>query len=194
MTNSGELAYEPVVGFQSEKAAQIAAFFVSAAGGQIDKLKLAKLQYLAERDFMGRYNRPMTYDELYSLPHGPICSSALNGVDGKLNNRPEWARVASHGRQDIHGDRNVGRDALDLLSDAEFDVLQTVWGRFGSMTASELRAYTHDPRNCPEYTEVKGRRLPITYRDVFVAVGAAEPDHLAARVEEFRRLELAFKG
>jgi uncharacterized phage-associated protein len=187
-----ELAYEPIAGFQSEKAAQIAAFFVSMAGGRIDKLKLAKLQYLAEREHLAVHALPMVYDELYSLPHGPICSSSLNGAEGKLGARDEWKSIASSGKQDIHGRPNVVRDDLDHVSDAEFDVLSKIWDRFGTMSASALRAYTHDPNNCPEYTEVEGARLAISYAEVLNALGYQNADQLASDIEAFRRLSLAY--
>lgn len=194
MHNSPDLAYEPVVGFQSRKAAQISAYFVAQSGGRIDKLKLAKLQYLSEREFLARFQRPMLYDELYSLPHGPICSSALNGVEGKLGNREEWEMVKAHGARDIHGPKNIGRNDLDEVSDAEFETVEAVWTMFGGMSAGEIRNYTHDPKNCPEYTEVVGSRVRISYEDVLRALGNPNASELAAQVDEFRRLELTFQA
>lgn len=187
-----ELAYEPVVGFQSAKAAQIAAFFVAMAGGRVDKLKLAKLQYLAEREHLARYALPMVYDELYSLPHGPICSSSLNGAEGKLGASEEWKLVAPSGRKDIHGRAKIARGDLDQVNDAEFEVLERVWDKFGAMTASALRAYTHDKNNCPEYTEVDRARLAISYREILGAVGYQNAEELASDIEAFRRLSLAY--
>src|SRR5215204_5006759 len=72
----------PLVGFRPDKAAQLAAFFAVQSDGMLDKLKLIKLIYMTERKFVGDNHCPMLFDELYSLPHGPICSSTLNGIDG----------------------------------------------------------------------------------------------------------------
>jgi len=194
MPNSPDLAYQPVIGFRSRKAAQISAFFVSLAGGSIDKLKLAKLQYLAEREFLARHLRPMTYDELYSLPHGPICSGALNGAEGKLGGREEWNAIQAHGNQHIHGSHGLGRDDLDEVSDADFDVIMAVWDKFGQMTAGQLRTFTHDPANCPEYTEVAGSRVRISYADVLSALGNPDAGYADEQVEEFRRRDMAFRA
>jgi len=70
--------FDPLNGFQSRKAAQIAASFAIKSGGRIEKLKLIKLIYLSERQFASDHDRPMLYDEFYSLKDGPICSSSLN--------------------------------------------------------------------------------------------------------------------
>jgi uncharacterized phage-associated protein len=75
----------PLVGFKLKKAAQLAAYFSVQSEGLIEKLKLIKLIYLTERRFIANHKHPMLYDELYSLPHGPICSSTLNGIDGVIH-------------------------------------------------------------------------------------------------------------
>jgi uncharacterized phage-associated protein len=192
MTRARDLAYEPVAGFRSRKAAQVSAFFVARSGGRIDKMKIAKLQYLAEREFLGRHARPMLYDELYSLPHGPICSGALNGVEGKLVGREEWGLVAANGRKDVVGADQFDRERADEVSDAEWRVISDVWDKFGHLTAAQLRAYTHNPANCPEYTEVEDARVRITYDEVFRALGFADAEGLARQADELSRLELAF--
>ena len=184
------MAYGPMAGFRSELAAQIAAYFVSQAGGAIEKLALAKLQYLTERAFLARYGRPLVYDELFSLPHGPICSSSLNGIDGKLAD-DAWRRVKAHGRDRVHG-KKVAREELDEVSDAAFEVLERVWGRFGRMSASQLRAFTHDPANCPEYEEVGNRRLPIDYGHLLEVLGVPHAAQAAADIREYRRHEARF--
>lgn len=182
------LAYE-VVGFKTEKAGQVARFFISQSGGRIDKLKLVKLLYLAERENMARYDEPMIYDELYSLPHGPVCSAALNGLDGALAGSTNWDCITTYGRQDVHSAR-VSRDDLDELSNADVRVLEQVWLSFGHMTASQIRNWTHNPANCPEYTEVEASRLPIRHEDVLKALGKQNAESLADQVSEYRRLEV----
>jgi uncharacterized phage-associated protein len=77
--------YAPLVGFESRKAAQISAYFADKEGGSIEKLKLIKLIYLAEREFVKRHGLPMLYDEFFSLKDGPVCSSTLNGINGSID-------------------------------------------------------------------------------------------------------------
>ena len=179
--------YPPIVGFRSRKAAQITAYFGSLAHGTIEKLKLIKLIYLAERECISRHGRPMLFDEFYSLPHGPICSATLNGIDG-LGDEGIWDRYVARNGNIIVPVKKMDRDDLDEVSNVEFNVIMDTWERFGGRTSSQLRNYTHD--NCPEYVEVPiGSRLPISYKDVFEAVGIDDAEEQAEELEEFRRIE-----
>jgi uncharacterized phage-associated protein len=81
-------------GYRPEKAAQAAAFFTEQHNGSIDKLKLIKLLYLTERGSIKERSRPMFYDEFYSLKDGPICSNALNGINGQ-SDAATWHRYVS---------------------------------------------------------------------------------------------------
>lgn len=179
----------PLVGFRSRKAAQICARFAVLNGGIIEKLKLIKLIYLSERQFLGEHLHPMLFDELFSLPHGPICSSTLNGIDGAIHGHIWDDFVARNGNEIVALKKFVRHD-FDEISDAEMDTLDSVWKKFGYMSASQLRNYSHE--HCPEYTETTGR-LPIAYRELLEAVGIPEDD--AERVEreiaELRREESA---
>lgn len=185
----------PLVGFKSRKAAQIAAFFALKSAtpkrGTIEKLKLIKLIYFSEREFLKHHRLPMLFDEFYSLPHGPICSAALNGIDGKLDAGDEdiWGEhIARNGNVVVAMKRFV-REELDEIHRPEVKMLNYVWHRFGDMTASQLRNYSHE--NCPEYTEVTEGRIPISYRDVMIALGftGVAADAVDDNVKNIRRKE-----
>lgn len=161
----------PLVGFRSRKAAQICAFFaVKTTKGIIEKLKLIKLVYFAERRVLADHHRPMLFDELFSLPHGPICSSTLNGIDGAIHGHI-WDDFLARNGNNIVAIKNFGRADLDEISDDETEVLEGVWNELGHMTASQLRNHSHD--KCAEYTETTGR-IPIAYRQVLEALGVSE--------------------
>lgn len=185
--DEGTPAYlAPLVGFQSRKAAQICAYFAGREGGIIDKLKVIKLVYFAERRFLADTHFPMLFDELYSLPHGPICSSTLNGLDGLIH-KDHWELFVKHnGRDKIVAVKAFVRGDLDEISNAEMAALETVWRELGHMSAWDIRNFSHE--SCDEYTEVTSGRVPISYREVLEAVGDEEA---AAQVEneiaEFRR-------
>lgn len=177
MSNRGVIA-----GFQVKKAAQIARWFVCKAGGKMEKLKLVKLFYLAEREYITRHDEPMLYDELYSLEHGPICSSVLDGINGRPSLGSDWQAFDRHGRDLAYGG-SCAREELDHLSDADIRVIEHVWDKFGWMTASQLKNYAQE--NCPEYQAVAaGIRAPIPYSDLYEAIG--HPDPLAASDEVTR--------
>lgn len=177
-------------GYRGKKAAQIAQFFASQEDG-IEKLKLIKLIYLSERAFISEHGHPMLYDELFSLKHGPICSSTLNGIDGQID-RDIWSkRVTLKNNRNIHALSKFNRDNLDEISDGEFSVLQDVWKEFGKMDAIALRDWTH--KNCPEYTEVDGGRIAISYPELFKALGIENSDKLAMQERRSRRAASIFR-
>jgi uncharacterized phage-associated protein len=187
----------PLIGFRSRKAAQMCAFFAlrstfEGRPGMIEKLKLIKLLYLTERHSLTERHAPMLYDELFSLPHGPICSSALNGIDGRIH-QDIWAKYLAHNGNVTVAVRDLSRADFDELSDVEIDYLEKTWKQFGRMTASELRNWSHE--NCQEYTEVGlGNRLAISYSDLLKAVGVESADAIDQEISDFRRAESALLG
>lgn len=177
----------PLVGFRSRKAAQLCAHFAVENGGMIERLKLIKLLYFAERKFLSENHHPMLFDEYYSLEHGPICSSALNGINGIIHGEIWDDYIARNGNV-VVAMRKFSRDELDEVSDAEFSVVTKIWKRFGGMTASQLRNYSHN--HCPEYKETTGR-IPISYKQILEAVGEEDADVLANDIQEMIDLDIA---
>jgi uncharacterized phage-associated protein len=179
-------------GYRPSKAAQMAAYFAEKEGGKIEKLKLIKLIYLAERESMKRRARPMIYDQMYSLPHGPICSNALNGINGTADKTAwsRWVHLQSDNKT-VRSLKAAERKSLKELSESDIEILQSIWARFGHMTSGQIRKWTHD--NCPEYIELESGRIPIEYRDVFEAVGHDNAVDLEVTVREYRRIEAALE-
>jgi uncharacterized phage-associated protein len=181
----------PLVGFRSRKAAHLAAFFLAKSGGQIDKLKLIKLLYLTERAFLADHELPMLCDELYSLPHGPICSSSLNAIDGKIHQDIWDEYLTRHGRDKVFATRKFAREDLDELSEVEMEAAEATWSQFGHMTAWTIRNWTHD--HCPEYTETAKGRIPISYQQLLEALGDANAADIEREINSLRRAESALQ-
>ncbi|MCH8166423.1 MAG: SocA family protein [Proteobacteria bacterium] len=177
--------FPPLIGFASKKAAQLSAHFLSLQP-DMEKLKLIKLVYLSEREFLRLHGHPMIYDEYYSLKDGPICSSALNGMNGGLD-QEYWSTffVLDDNRRNFHLKRKISRDDLDELSAADLEVADSVWDKFSAFTAGQIRKWTHD--NCPEYKEVPSGRLPISCRDVMEATGQGDCQHVEDEIMRTRR-------
>ena len=177
---------QPIAGFRSRKAAQICAFFATLSAGSIEKLKLIKMIYLAERKFLFAHHHPMLFDEFYSLPHGPICSSTLDGIDGTLGDAP-WDEYLARNGHIVMAVKPVVRNDLDDISDAEMAVIDEIWEEFSNMTASQIRNYTHD--NCQEYTETDRARIPISYQQIFEAFGEPDAAGISQSISELVKLE-----
>lgn len=183
----------PLLGYKQRKAAQLCAHFALQESEMMDKLKLIKLIYLTERECLKEWHRPMLFDELFSLPHGPICSSTLNGIDGAYPGS-DWNAYITRNGNKVVPTKKFTRADFDEVSDAEFDIVAQIWSKFGRYTASQLRNYTH--QNCAEYTDISSGRIPISYREILEAVGtsAAEADAIEDEISELRREESALTG
>lgn len=173
---------QPALGFSHEKAIQEIAYLIGKAGQPLEKLKLVKLIYLADRLSLKERGKPLNFDEYYSMPHGPVASSVLNGMNGKLD-QTRWSalQLASDNRH-VSVVSNPGDDQL---SRADKRILDTIWQSFGHMTAWQLRTWTHE--HCSEYVEVEEGRLSIDLADILEAVGQDRPIEYARDVRQLQR-------
>ncbi len=58
-------------------------------------MKLIKLLYLADREALARWGRPITTDSYVSMKHGPVLSEVLNLITDPLSDQTFWARHIS---------------------------------------------------------------------------------------------------
>lgn len=179
----------PIPGYNVRKAAQVTAFFAAKEGGAIAVLKVAKLLYLADREFMTQYELPILFDELVSMPHGPVTSNTLNYINGMEEQRDHWTDFVVARAGNIVGvaKADMSLDELDELSEAEAHVLETVWDKFGHMSAWQLRNYTH--KHCPEWEDPHGSSNPIPYERVFKFLGKEHSSEIAQDIDSMRSLD-----
>jgi len=178
-----------IPGYKVRKAAQVAAFFANKSGGTINVLKLAKLLYLADREFLNRHDMPILFDKLVSMPHGPVTSMTYSYVCGNDEDRDGWSEFVDDraGYQLGLAKAGITVDDLDELSDAEIDVLEATWKQFGGMLPFELRDYTHS--HCPEWEDPNGSSNPIPYQRVLKFLGKAHSLEIEGEIEALRSLD-----
>jgi uncharacterized phage-associated protein len=181
--------------FDEEKAAEIAAFFVSKEGGVADVLKLAKLMYLAERESFKRYGAPLTGDRLCSMKDGPVLSESLNYIRGHGNPPKAWTRLFE--RRDGNAIRlqqsDLHQESLRRLSDADVELLMSVWERFGQMSTRDIWVYVHS--ELPEYEDPGVSSRPIKMQRLLAVLGYSEPEieDIVERTEEENQSRAALK-
>lgn len=158
--------------FCEKRAAQTAAFFIHHAGGTIEILKLMKLMYLAEREALARYGESITGDVLVSMKHGPVLSKTLDHINGFIDSEDggweSWISArAGHqlGLQPAHDPV----DELTQLSDADTEILDFIWDKFGKYSKYKLRDITH--KICPEWEDPGDTSQVIPYSRVLNCVG-----------------------
>ena len=168
--------------FNEAKATEAAARLLQLAGGRLKYLHLIKLLYIADREALRRWGRPITTDRYVSMDKGPVVSR----VYGLIADEPE-----PHSRSFWH-QHIVQAPAYDVtlakqpdpaeLSAAEEQLLDQIFSDFGHKDRFALCEETHQ---FPEWKDPHGGALPITYRDILRAVGTApqEADRLADELE-----------
>lgn len=178
--------------YNARKAAQVAAFFAKAEGGQINILKLVKLIYLADRLAMETFEAPILVDEFVSMPHGPVNSLTLNQINGTAEDCEVWNEfITDRDKHDV-GLKSADLKIYDLdeISAAEMKILQLTWDRFGKMNGFELVKYTHE--NCPEWEDPHGSSYPIPMERIFKFLGKHGGSEIAAKLESERFIDQVF--
>ena len=176
--------------FKEKKAAQVAAYLLHRRGGTMAHLKLMKLMYLADRESFNRYGRSITEDRAYSLTHGPVLSQTLNLMDGDVPYEEDgWNKlITSKANNELSLQHPLGDKELNELSVAEIEILDGIFGKYGSMGRWELVKLTHQ---LPEWTDPDGSSLPIATHDILKALGKGAEAVVGymARIEEDRCID-----
>lgn len=183
--------------FNEAKTAQAAALVMSKCGTSLHIVKLMKLLYLADRASLQAQHATITGDRMVSMPHGPVLSTTLNVVSGSSlsKDRPwdRWVNDRSYHHVSLKTPINTRWD-LDELSDFDIKIIEGVCARYGHMGEWELRDFTHDAKNCPEWVDPNGSSHPILFTTLFKAFGLedAVAEELAAEQEDDAALDRMF--
>lgn len=171
------------------KRAQVAAFFLMKRGGTLTVMELVKFLYLADREALELYGFPITWDQPVAMKHGPLTTETYNCIKGERGMRgKEWPRWISERTGvkgcDLNLIRKVDSEDLDELSEAEIEILESIWKRFGHMDAVQLSAWTH--KNCTEWKNPGKTSSIIPYEEIFKALGKADGERsvLAQHIRE----------
>ena len=175
--------------FREDKAVQAAALFLKLRGNnnQMSHLKLMKLLYLAEREALLRWGRPITYDFCVSMDHGPVLSQTLSLVNGDIQIDRLWERHISS--PENHEVRLIEDPGDDKLSDAEENLIKEIFAQHGTKSRWELRDFTH---TLAEWQDPKGSSIRIDYQEILRA-GKKEDAEIASIIEDIESLAVAEK-
>jgi uncharacterized phage-associated protein len=165
--------------FNERKATQAAARLLKLRGGPMSYMKLIKLLYLADRQALLRWGRPITTDSYVSMNKGPVLSRVLDLATDEVSPGQQsiWAE---HITEPEHYEVRMRSDpGDDELSEAESRLLDEVYGEHGAKNRWDLVEMTH---NLPEWKNPEGGAIRIDYRDILQAGGKTESE--IAAVEE----------
>lgn len=160
--------------FDYKKATQAINYLTKKEGGQIDKLKLIKLIYFADRYHLRRYGRPMLNDAYFAMPLGPVGSSVKDIAEFSDFLAEEERGYAS--KYFARGGQNntvvsVSEVDTNVFSKSEVEALDFAYNKFGKYLAPTLINIAH---RYPEWDKFKSAleskettREPMSYSDFF---------------------------
>lgn len=183
--------------FNARKAAQVIAFFIDKQGNaNIDVLKAIKLVYLGDRQSIADYGFPIMDEGHVSMPHGPVNSTTYRHVNGEYDlDACGWSEfLEDKANHQIGAKRKFSIDDLDELSEADIQALTKVWEKFGHMNKWEIRDWTHDRKNVPEWENPNGSSRPIPLERILTLLQIENSDEQAALIEDHRHLEEVFSS
>ena len=160
--------------FDYKKATQAINYLAKKEGGQIDKLKLIKLVYFADRYHLRRYGRPMVNDAYLAMPLGPVGSSVKDIAEfSDFLDEDERAYASTYlarGGQ-INTVVSITEVDADIFSKSELEALDFAYSEFGKIAPLALARLAH---RYPEWEKFKTTleskettREPMSYSDFF---------------------------
>lgn len=148
--------------YDVNKARQAVLWLLHKHGGAMDKLKLIKLIFFADRAHLVRYGRPIVGGQYYAMDLGPVSSELKDDVDkATLTNELPFK---------TQGDYNLvakGPADEDWLSESDLETLDEVYAKYGRIDSIKLGLMTHELKVWKNNEPPQGGCKPIPYEDFF---------------------------
>jgi uncharacterized phage-associated protein len=182
-------------GFNSKKAAQVIAYLaLKSPSHRLHVVKAVKLVYLADRMCLESYGFPIIDDDRVSMPHGPVNSTTYRYINGECESADWSSLLRDRSNHEVSLKSHAHVDDWDELSDAEIDILDTVWDRFGGMNQWQLRDWTHEKKNVPEWEDPNGSSMPIPMSRILRMLRVDAAEDQASLIEDHRNIDILFNS
>ena len=120
---------------QEKKMINSILFFANKSHNHtINRLKLMKLLWLADRIHLNRYGRTILRDQYYAMPHGPVPSKTMDISEEQHDNI-----------FDVENYEITAEDKFDpkCFSQSDLDILEEVWDVYGNLNQYQLEDFSH---------------------------------------------------
>jgi uncharacterized phage-associated protein len=147
-------------------------------------LKLIKLLYIADREALSRWGKPITTDRYVSMKEGPVVSNIYNliGSEPMPDGQSIWHNyIKKVADWDV---QLVGDPPNDELSRAEEDLLEEIFQVHGHKNRWLLVRETH---KFPEWTDPGTSSATITYREILKALNKSD-EEVSATLGELKSM------
>ncbi|MES0492073.1 MAG: Panacea domain-containing protein [Leptospirales bacterium] len=137
--------------FEIKKILQIINIFLEKSNGSINYTKLIKLLYIADKEFLKKWDYTITGDMYSSLKSGPVLSKVYDLIKGKSSDNEQvlWDSLfITHDYElcQLH----TNKLGTDQLSKAEIKAMNDVFELYKNSSYTDLINLTHDKSKFPE--------------------------------------------
>lgn len=162
-----------------EKKIQAAAILLREEGGRMDRLRLLKLLYIADREALKEIGMPIVGGHVVAMDNGPLHSEVYDLIKGVHDSDAEWSEFFENSSHVMILRSDPGH--LEL-SRYEIEKLKDVSLRFRDKEIGALIDYTHDFEEWKRHFVKEGTSAWIPLDSIMEAVGLTQ-----AQREEIKR-------
>ncbi len=169
--------------FHFDRALQASACLLRLDGKRMGYLRLLKLLYIADREWLAEAGEPITGDRAVAMKQGPVLSGVYELIKGNGSKAGVWD---DHIRTEDYAVELVADPGRGDLSRGIVEKLTEVSARYRDLDDWELSEETHTFREWADH--YKGGANPIPWEDVLLAQGKAEMVAAVGRDEATRKV------
>lgn len=159
---------------ETKKIIQAVSYLLNKKAKALDKLKIVKLLYLADKYHLLKYGKTVTEDDYYAMQNGPVGSTVLNVLSyDKLNLSETEYNYAKSLFDETSKNSFISKEQKVkylMLSETDKDALDFVINNYGKMNTWDLVKFTHKYPEWKCYEELlrggKSRREKINIEDL----------------------------
>jgi uncharacterized phage-associated protein len=159
--------------FNETKVTHATAYLLEFESKRMNYVKLIKLLYIADREALNRWGRPITTDCYVSMDKGPVLSKTFDLItEGREPgiSSPWFEYISFPSNYEVSLIKDCPKDEL---SPAEENLLKEIYEQYGHMNQWQLVKHVH---KFDEWRDPHGSSIPITYRDILRAVNKTESE------------------
>lgn len=144
--------------FNLKKWVQVINFFAKKEQDKtwtaIDKLKILKLVWIADRLHLRKYWKPIVWDTYFAMKMWPVASAIKNICDQNEQFLPTKSKpyINEYLQKFMYKIRSKNDVDYKLFSDSNIEVLELVYNKFWDNDSFNLVNFTH---HYPEWTKFK---------------------------------------
>lgn len=133
----------------------------------LSRFKIVKLIYLADKEHLNQYGRPITFDTMVAMENGPVASMTYDILKQDKRRGIDYARLpfdyTKKGKLDYieNPKRAINKK---LFSKSDLAILDKIIEKYGGMSSGGLWDLTHEHAAYKNAWQSRGDKKSVTMR------------------------------